>query len=419
MNSEMIRDIEYFSTSYTRSLQKILMKAREVVDKTGISYTHFVKKVGEDRGTDLTIDFLVFGKGEIALIQSSAVHGIEGFGGSACQTMTIDEFVRKMNTNSTLILAHGVNSWGFHNYSRTNQNNVDLGRAFVDVPSELKQEDEALALIYEKTSNLHLPQKKRRNHWQELSRFTKEVCKASSLLGPKGFSKTRSYSGVVGGQYTCPEGIYFGGRPEDGIQPEVLLYKEGIEEVTKGKKIVLHLDFHTGLGRSGEYLPIIEYDISGEAYRELNKIFPNLAIAQESDLRGERAQERTWWDTTKDFYGVAHDFIGPKGNDGVIYRAHGSLDNYVMRHSQAEKTDCVTVDFGTKTTGEMLFSIIAENQVRHHGAESERVAQDVFLRHLDCFCPADYKWRVQTIRHAREFTHRIFESYGMYKEEFN
>ncbi len=72
---------------------------------------------------------------ERLVILSSGVHGPEGFAGSGCQVALLrDEELQKLAQarSVALLVVHAVNPYGFSHLQRTNEDNIDLNRNFID-----------------------------------------------------------------------------------------------------------------------------------------------------------------------------------------------------------------------------------------------------------------------------------------------
>src|SRR5690242_12435836 len=81
----------------------------------------------------LEIDIAWFGaaKPRRVLLHSSGLHGVEGFAGSAIQLQLLND-VPKLPDDMALIIVHILNPYGMSWLRRTNENNVDLNRNFLD-----------------------------------------------------------------------------------------------------------------------------------------------------------------------------------------------------------------------------------------------------------------------------------------------
>lgn len=84
---------------------------------------------------DLSIDWIradALGKNEKVVIFTTGEHGIEGYVGSAMLQHFIDEYLPRLDPQTTgLLLVHAINPWGMKYHRRVNANNVDLNRNFL------------------------------------------------------------------------------------------------------------------------------------------------------------------------------------------------------------------------------------------------------------------------------------------------
>ena len=70
---------------------------------------------------------------ETILVISSGTHGVEGFCGSGCQAeLLASGILQDMPDNLAVLLVHAVNPYGFAWLRRTNEDNIDLNRNFID-----------------------------------------------------------------------------------------------------------------------------------------------------------------------------------------------------------------------------------------------------------------------------------------------
>ena len=67
------------------------------------------------------------------LLVQSGTHGVEGYCGSAIQAAVLEVIDNKtVARNTAVVMVHGINPFGFSWCSRSDENNVDLNRNFID-----------------------------------------------------------------------------------------------------------------------------------------------------------------------------------------------------------------------------------------------------------------------------------------------
>jgi hypothetical protein len=190
---------------------------------------------------DLTTDWIsadALASKEKLFVLTTAQHGIEGYVGSAVQEVFIDEYLPRLDPQTTgILLVHAINPWGMKYWKRTNPNNVDLNRNFIS------GDFAALAATnpdYPKLASYLSPQKALDNLTLEKLLFFDQTMHQMVLFGPR-----RVREAALMGQYVFPKGIYFGGQE---LQPETRVMMDLYRSAFAGYKQIVHLDMHTGYG---------------------------------------------------------------------------------------------------------------------------------------------------------------------------
>jgi hypothetical protein len=190
---------------------------------------------------DLTIDVLSAGalaSPDKLIVLTTAEHGIEGYLGSAALELFCEEYLPRLDPQTTgLLLVHTLNPWGMKHWKRTNPANVDLNRNFIN------GDFTALAGInpdYPKLAAYLSPQKPLGNLTLEKLLFFDQTMHQMVLFGPR-----RVREAALMGQYTFPKGIYFGGQER---QPETRVMMDLYRAAFAGYGQIVHLDLHTGYG---------------------------------------------------------------------------------------------------------------------------------------------------------------------------
>ena len=74
------------------------------------------------------------------LILTTGLHGIEGYVGSGILQLFTEEFLPRLDPETTgILLVHPINPFGMKYWTRVNKNNVDLNRNFTTDFESLKQ----------------------------------------------------------------------------------------------------------------------------------------------------------------------------------------------------------------------------------------------------------------------------------------
>src|SRR5579863_1850544 len=122
----------YFSATYAEARRKFLEAASAggaMIDSDVNPHARGVS------GEELATDVARFGDmdAESLFVVCSGTHGNEGSCGSGCQIGLIEEGVIEARPRSVaVLLAHGVNPYGFSHIRRVTEDNVDLNRNFRD-----------------------------------------------------------------------------------------------------------------------------------------------------------------------------------------------------------------------------------------------------------------------------------------------
>jgi hypothetical protein len=174
------------------------------------------------------------------LILTTGLHGIEGYVGSGILGLFTDEFLPRLNPETTgITVVHPINPYGMKHRQRVNQNNVDLNRNF---DSDFKSL-QSINPHYESLAFLLNPTRPLKNPLYEKLAFLWNVVRAL----PQGVSHIRETT--LMGQYRVQNGVYFGGFEP---QAETLILQDLFRASVSGYAQVVALDIHTGYGPRGQ-----------------------------------------------------------------------------------------------------------------------------------------------------------------------
>ena len=351
----------HFSADYVEARRKFLDACAEA----GAVVTHHLNPnaTGPDGGA-LYTDVARLGPADAELLHivGSATHGVEGFLGSGCQIGFLREgIVDERPEECCLLLVHAMNPYGFAHARRVTENNVDLNRNFVDHNQPYPQKPD-----YDAVHPLLFPA-----DWDGPAREAADRGIAA-YIDEHGFAAYQS--AVSSGQYTHPEGVFYGGNAPAWSN---LNWRRLLAEHVPGRKRVGFLDLHTGLGPYSYGEPIF-------------LSWPDMA-------QYERA--RQW-------YGA--DVTAPETGDstssavqGVVAAAFDDLD------SDAEVT-AIALEYGTIPVTDMLEAMRAENWLYAHGDPASPMGRAIKRQFRDAFyCDAD-DWKELVWERAVEILRRGF-----------
>jgi hypothetical protein len=187
--------------------------------------------------TDVIIAEPLVSKDRLIVI-TTGEHGIEGFLGSAVMELFFEEYIARIDPQTTgLLLIHAINPWGMHNWERQNARNVDLNRNFIDGDFEALKKTNP---DYPALEPYFAPQKSLDDVSAASRDFFFATIKNFASFGPK-----RIREAALMGQYIAPKGIYHGGME---LQPETKTMMDVYRQGFAGYKDIVHLDMHTGYG---------------------------------------------------------------------------------------------------------------------------------------------------------------------------
>lgn len=310
------------------------------------------------RGPDqeeLTIDVAIIGTRQPrrAVVVSSGTHGVEGFMGSACQAALMEEFLSgwKSPDGAALVLIHGVNPYGFSWIRRTNENNVDQNRNFLK-PGELY---EGAPEMYEELNPLLNPESPP-STWEWFG------LKALRLILQRGLAPLKN--AVAGGQYEFPKGLMFGGtRPSRSH----LILKENLPRWLGGCTDVIHIDFHTGLGKSGSYKLLVDHPWGADRLEWLKERFGKDNVEP--------------WEPQK----------------GVSYQIRGGFGAWCKAQLPEVTYDVLVAEFGTYSVVKVLEALRFENRTHFWCAPEDPYVEASKTQLKETFCPVSPKWRHEVV----------------------
>ncbi|WP_418316752.1 M14 family metallopeptidase [Piscinibacter sakaiensis] len=223
-----------FSTSYAEARGKFVAAAQAA----GLAVqAHQHPLVGRD-GETLSLDVVVDGPADAPrrLLISSGCHGIEGYCGSAVQTMLLGDAALRAacrGVGVSVIHLHALNPWGFSWWRRTTHENVDLNRNFHDFSQPLPDNPG-----YDELAELLVPEQ-----WPPSDDVKAAL---GSFIERHGIGALQA--AISSGQYCHPDGLFYGGQAPSWSN---LALRRILREVLPGANRIGWIDVHTGLGPCG------------------------------------------------------------------------------------------------------------------------------------------------------------------------
>jgi hypothetical protein len=305
------------------------------------------------------------------VIVSSGLHGVEGFFGSAVQCAAMDRLLRK-RTRSTprLIFVHALNPYGFAYIRRCNEDNVDLNRNFLSEPCAYRGSPPDYARF---DSMLNRP--------SPPSFF--EPFRLLALLAILRYGMPALRRAIASGQYEYPQGLFYGGT---GPCATTRFVQEQFPRwLGTETGPVLHLDFHTGLGRWGEFQLLADLPPTAAQAERIRRVF-------------------------------GRDVVSSQPSSMVAYAARGSIGEWCLRHAAARDYTYLCAEFGTYSPVKMLAALRAENRLHHWGRPGTCGSSWAKRQLLEAFCPRSRNWRQRAAQQGVELIERAL---GMVERSAN
>ena len=312
--------------------------------------------VGMD-GEALALDVARWGPADAPalLLVSSACHGVEGFCGSGIQRALLADagfHAAAAQAGVAVLYLHGLNPHGFSWWRRTTQENVDLNRNFHDFHQPLPA-NEAYAELA---------------HWIVPREWPSPEADAALAAYAAAHGERALQAAVSGGQYTHPEGLFYGGHAPTWSQQTLrhVLQEQGRRCARLG-----WIDLHTGLGPAGH----------GE------RIFAC------RDDAAALARARAWWgpDVTSIYDGSSTSAL----LKGLMWLAAE------QECPQAEYTG-IALEFGTLPFPEIVRALRADQWLENH-PEAAAAQRDAIKRQMrDAFYTDTDEWKARVVEQGLE-----------------
>jgi hypothetical protein len=362
-----------FSVDYFAARERF----RAAVERTGGQLESHAIAARGPAGEDLTIDAATFGEGEHpgrTLIVSSGVHGVEGFFGSAVQLAALgqEELLASLPGGARLVMLHALNPHGFAHLRRWNEDNVDLNR-------NLLREGEPFAgspPLYERLDAWLNPKSPPRR----FEPFTLQAALALARYGRRALAET-----LPVGQHEFPQGLFFAGK---GPVESNRLIAANMDRWIGPAEVVVHIDFHTGLGRHGTY----------ELY------LPD-ALGSPVDEWFARHFGREVVSATPGGDAAGAD------NEPSGYPTRGSWDKWCVDRYRQRDYRFACAEFGTYGNIAVVKALRNENRAHYWGRGRLEAAKRQLV---EAFAPASARWRetvvakgVAIVRQAMHALQRI------------
>jgi hypothetical protein len=352
--------VEAFSADQTSASQRF----RAAATRLGWRLAAYPITTRGPAGEELTIDVAWSGQPDDrnALIVSSGLHGVEGYLGSAVQLAFLEQEALQPRTGPRvrLVLIHGLNPYGFAWSRRVNEDNVDPNRNFLLAGETWS----GCPPGYEAFDHLLNPKR-------PPARWDSFILRGVAAVLRHGIPTLKQ--AIATGQYEYPQGLFFGGK---GPTRTLEILREHLPAWLAGCDRVVHLDFHTGLGRWKTWKLLVDTPMTDAQRSWLLRCF------------GAEAFEES----------TPH---------GVAYRARGTFGPWCMEQNPQRNHLYLCAEFGTYSALRIIAGLRAENQAHHWSQPGSAATERARLRLRELFCPADIAWRNHALQQGLLLVERV------------
>jgi Protein of unknown function (DUF2817) len=325
---------DFFAPSYHVARDRFRQAA------TSLGWQQESHAIWEDLSIDVAISEYL--PNQPTLLISSGLHGGEGFFGSAAQLALL---ASSLSTDINWVFLHALNPYGFANLRRCNENNIDLNRNFL-LPGE---EYRGSSPIYDQISPVLNPERLGKIDW-----FLPQMVRA---IGQHGLRNI--WQAVAEGQYDFPQGLFFGGQAASKTQQ--VLHTHLPRWLGDSSK-VLHLDFHTGLGKWGTYKLLMDTVVKPVELQQLQAYF-----GAESILAVDGGKKQ--------------------------YQVRGNIGQWCRQLLQPRNYKYFCAEFGTYSFAQVLILLRQENYVHNQLNANNPAYLATKKRMKELFCPESEQWR--------------------------
>jgi len=188
----------WFSSSYSEARTKFLAACenRSIVMK---SYLNPNAKGAQ--GEALYMDIARIGPENASkvLLLISGTHGVEGYCGSGAQIGLLESgFFDDLAPDTSVMIIHSLNPYGFSHDRRVNEDNIDLNRNFINFESSFRPQTD-----YSKIHKALVP-----DEWDGPIRKAADE-QLEKFIEEHGLNVFQA--AISSGQYIYPDGLFYGG----------------------------------------------------------------------------------------------------------------------------------------------------------------------------------------------------------------
>ncbi len=332
-----------FSASYAEAREKFLSACEE---RSLVVENRLNPNARGTNGEELFTDIVRIGSRNApkVLLLISGTHGVEGYCGSGVQVGLLRQgFFDNLPADTSVMMVHAVNPYGFEHDRRVNEDNIDLNRNFLDFEGPRPKND------YPKIHKFVLP-----FHWDNAG-----LEAANAGLGNyiKRHGMPVFQATISGGQYQFPDGLFYG-----GIEPSWsnTMFRSILRDQLSDVDCLGVVDFHTGLGPYGH----------GEL----------ITIGSES----QKALAARWY---------GNQVTDPEAGTSISARLDGMLANGIRETLPNAQISFVTIEFGTRDISTVLNALRGDNWLYQRGDLTSPIGKGIKKDIRSAFYPEEDDWK--------------------------
>jgi hypothetical protein len=314
---------------------------------------------------------------EKLLILNSGLHGIEGFTGSAVQSMFIEKFLtNQLPDNMGVLLIHGLNPYGFKYHRKATEKNIDLNRNCMDADQMFSIDNKGFAKLG-KFLMPHGPANVNNisNQFFYITAIYKIIRESMPVLR----------QAALQGQTEFQKGVYYGGK---GYEPQIDTLKYLLIDKINKYQTVLNVDLHTGYGERGTLHLFINKPEDDAVVKGMETVFEGSKI--------------DW------------------GNSGDFYTITGDYTSWVSDLVPEVFNIPMVFEYGTMNTKKTFGSLksmqimILENQGTFFGYKNLKNEQRIKELYNELYFPSSPAWRSKVISDSYVMINRMIKNFEQY-----
>ncbi|NYT63903.1 DUF2817 domain-containing protein [Alcaligenaceae bacterium] len=344
----------YFGVSYADARARFIAAAH----KQGCSLRSYVNTAGPGiDGEDLSTDVAYYGDAQARalLVLTSAMHGEEGYCGSGCQVALLNDqplLDRARDHGIGLLFIHALNPYGFSWGHRTNEDNIDLNRNFLDFSQTLPDNPH-----YRTLHSLLLPAT-----WPPGPDNAAAIKEFIDTEGEQAYRE-----GVMLGQYSHAQGLFYGGHTPSWSN---LNLRGILASYGKNRERIAWIDYHTGLG----------------PYGHAEKVF-----VQKDPAAYDRA--KSWWGA---------DVVSVVDPDSSTVDIGGTgLRALLEECADVPELTFMALEYGTVPMDDVFMALRGDRWLAVQGAVDPGRRKAMKVAHKAAFYPDHDDWRGAVIGQSR------------------